>query len=351
MMLAGRTALSVEIITNRSVPIVSAARNALSVPNTLTRAPSTGWSSRTGTCLWAAAWKTTSGRWRRNTSNSASGSVTSARTCSQGPGTVAAVSCRCVSSRSSSRSWPGLNLATWRAISEPIDPPAPVMRTRRPARECSTASRSVETEVRPRRSSICGSRAWRTATCRGRAATMSRTEGSTFMGTPAASAADRARSTSFGSGSGMASSTCWIMKRGAVAGMSSTAPMTGTPMSERPCSWTLSSKTATGTRPAPGLRIISRTAAAPASRLPITPTRSPVRRAPRCQANSREWKRSAPMAMVRKANPMMTTGTGTRSSLASCHSGRNTKRTSTTVKALRMTCRASSMPAWRQIRS
>ncbi len=71
------------------------------------------------------------------------------------------MSCRWVSSWSRSSSWAGLNSATCRAISEPIDPPAPVMRTRWPARDRRTALRSVLTVVRPRRSSMRGSRAWR----------------------------------------------------------------------------------------------------------------------------------------------------------------------------------------------
>ena len=45
---------------------------------------------------------------------------------------VAATSCRWVSSWSRSSSAPGRSSATCRAISEPIEPPAPVMRTRRP---------------------------------------------------------------------------------------------------------------------------------------------------------------------------------------------------------------------------
>ena len=48
--------------------------------------------------------------------------------------------------------------ATWRAISEPIEPPAPVMRTRLPRRSAVTAARSVETCVRPSRSSMRRSR-------------------------------------------------------------------------------------------------------------------------------------------------------------------------------------------------
>ena len=78
-------------------------------------------------------------------------------------------------------------------------------------------------------------------------------------------------------------------------------------MSDRPWPRPSSSKTATGTSPAIGVRSISRMASAPASRLPMTATRRPTRWVPRCQANSREWKRRAPMAMVTKAQPTRTT--------------------------------------------
>ena len=60
--LAGWTALSVEIRTNRSAPQASAIRAAFSVPNTLFLTASSGASSISGTGLWAAAWKMTSGR-------------------------------------------------------------------------------------------------------------------------------------------------------------------------------------------------------------------------------------------------------------------------------------------------
>ena len=58
---------------------------------------------------------------------------------------------------------PARGSATWRQISEPIEPPAPVTSTRCPSIDRRTDSRSVGTGVRPRRSSIWGSRAWRRA--------------------------------------------------------------------------------------------------------------------------------------------------------------------------------------------
>ncbi len=64
------------------------------------------------------------------------------------------VSWRWVSSWSSSTSCAGPNSATWRAISEPIQPPPPVTSTRRPCSSWRTGSRSMSTCSRPSRSSM-----------------------------------------------------------------------------------------------------------------------------------------------------------------------------------------------------
>ena len=56
MMFVGFTALSVEIMTKRSVPYIAAAMAVLKVPNTLFLMASHGLSSIRGTCLCAAAW-------------------------------------------------------------------------------------------------------------------------------------------------------------------------------------------------------------------------------------------------------------------------------------------------------
>ncbi len=58
----GRTALSVEMNTSRSTPMVLQALTTLRVPSELVRIASPGCASRIGTCLCAAAWNTTSGR-------------------------------------------------------------------------------------------------------------------------------------------------------------------------------------------------------------------------------------------------------------------------------------------------
>ena len=58
----GFTALSVETITNFSTPCSCARSATFFVPKTLFFTASAGFHSIIGTCLWAAAWKTTLGR-------------------------------------------------------------------------------------------------------------------------------------------------------------------------------------------------------------------------------------------------------------------------------------------------
>ena len=58
----GSTALSEEMFTKRATPCSAAASATARVPPTLFSTASSGWYSIIGTCLWAAAWKTTSGR-------------------------------------------------------------------------------------------------------------------------------------------------------------------------------------------------------------------------------------------------------------------------------------------------
>ena len=137
MTLAGLIALSVEISTQRSAPAAAAASTTFAVPITFVCAASRGCVSRTGTCLSAAAWNTISGRYRSHASEILRPSRMSARTTSIGQVSHSAVwmSWRCVSSLSSRMSDAGSNSATCRAISEPIDPPAPVIITRRPVEQ------------------------------------------------------------------------------------------------------------------------------------------------------------------------------------------------------------------------
>ena len=133
--LVGRTALSVEIRTNRSVPTTAAASTTFAVPRTLVRNASCGWSSRIGTCLWAAAWNTTWGRCSRNTSSIRSRSRMSARTdvvrTVERHQQVVQMGLVVVQEREAARA---RSCVTCRAISEPMDPPAPVMSTRLPRR-------------------------------------------------------------------------------------------------------------------------------------------------------------------------------------------------------------------------
>ena len=65
-MLVGLTALSVEIRTIAVTSLARAASATLRVPSVLVRTPSAGLLSISGTCLKAAAWKTTSGLYLAN---------------------------------------------------------------------------------------------------------------------------------------------------------------------------------------------------------------------------------------------------------------------------------------------
>ena len=65
---SGDTALSVDTSTNRFAPASPAAAATIRVATALLRTASIGFSSISGTCLYAAAWKTTPGRCSWNTS-------------------------------------------------------------------------------------------------------------------------------------------------------------------------------------------------------------------------------------------------------------------------------------------
>ena len=159
----GRTALSVEMQTKRSTPSAAAASTDVE------GAEDVGGDGLQGVRFEQVAracgrrrGRRPRGWYRAKTSKTAARSVMSMRACSQGTGRNAAASWRWVSSWSRSTTSAGSKLATWREISEPMEPPAPVISTRLPASERRTASRSVATWVRPRRSSMRGSRAWPT---------------------------------------------------------------------------------------------------------------------------------------------------------------------------------------------
>ena len=187
------------------------------------------------------------------------GSRTSASTVSNRPWSPSAASCRCVSSWSSITSRSGSSAATCLAMTEPIDPPAPVTRTLRPRIRSRTGAGSSWTWARPRRSSIPRSRTSRSDRC---PFTQAVVGGSTRTGTSASPTRSATRRATSGR-SGIASSTWCTSRSRMTRGRSPITPTTGTPSSARRRSRGSSSTSATGTRPACGLCCISRTAAAP----------------------------------------------------------------------------------------
>ena len=158
MTLDGFTALSVEIMTKAEAPAARVASATLRVPRRLVSIPSTGLSSTMGTCLSAAAWKTTSGPtsansarmrlpWRTSTIRGRIGT----------PGNSSEI-CRVTDQRLNSELSTrtrrrGAKRAIWRTSSEPIEPPAPVTMTSRSLISRSTSAMSRSTSWRPRRSS------------------------------------------------------------------------------------------------------------------------------------------------------------------------------------------------------
>lgn len=117
-----------------------------------------GTGSRRVRCFRAAAWNTTSGcssskmRLRASRSRmSHRASVPSSRRAL--PVRLICVLWRADSSRSSRIILAGPNLAICRANSDPIEPPAPVTRTRLPVIDCEIEAASIVMRWRPRRSS------------------------------------------------------------------------------------------------------------------------------------------------------------------------------------------------------
>ncbi len=134
MMEVGFTALSVEMLTKTSTACSSASSARFAVPKTLLRIASSGFSSISGTCLCAAAWKTTCGRKRSKTRVSRSRLRTSATTVVNGRVIFFAhSSCsiwkRLFSPLPSSTRRAGSKGSICRTISDPMEPPAPVIRT------------------------------------------------------------------------------------------------------------------------------------------------------------------------------------------------------------------------------
>ena len=164
--MAGLTALSVDTRMKRSTPTSPAAAATMRVATALLRTASTGFSSISGTCLYAAAWNTTDGECSSNTSRTRVASLQSASTADARAKCRSSSSSRCTSNSefsefSTSTSRFGPTRAIWRHSSAPIEPPAPVTSTTRPLRYAPTRSISTRTGSRPSTSSTRTSRTWR----------------------------------------------------------------------------------------------------------------------------------------------------------------------------------------------
>ena len=136
------------------------------VPTTLLRTDSSGCVSMSGTCLYAAAWKTTVGLYFSNTSrfiafrSRTSTSFGTAGVKSRSSTSSRSMSNSAVSALSTRMSRVGPTRAIWRQSSDPIDPPAPVTSTVWPLRYEATLSKSTSTCSRPSTSSTCTGRIW-----------------------------------------------------------------------------------------------------------------------------------------------------------------------------------------------
>ena len=133
----GSTALSVEIRHTRSTWWRVARSASVAVASALLAIAWMGLISIIGTCLYAAAWKTISGRCAVNTCSIRSASRQSATTgvgaCPRSRSSRS-ISKRLFSAWSTMTRLLGPTAATCRQSSDPIDPPAPVTSTRRPFR-------------------------------------------------------------------------------------------------------------------------------------------------------------------------------------------------------------------------
>ena len=135
----GATALSVETRTNRFAPNSTAALATVRVTSVLFRTASAGFASTSGTCLYAAAWKTTPGRYFSKTCRIFVAFPASASTAAVAWKLRSSTSSRSISKRprsplSTSTSLVGPTRAIWRQSSAPIEPPAPVTSTTSPVR-------------------------------------------------------------------------------------------------------------------------------------------------------------------------------------------------------------------------
>ena len=128
------TALSVETRTNRLAPNSTAMSATVRVTSVLLRTASRGFASMSGTCLYAAAWNTTAGRyfsktWRIFVALPASASTAAVAWNSRSSTSSRSISKRPGSPLSTRTSLVGPMRAIWRQSSDPIEPPAPVTST------------------------------------------------------------------------------------------------------------------------------------------------------------------------------------------------------------------------------
>ena len=131
MTVCGFAALSVETSTNRFAPNSTATSATVRVPSVLLRTASSGFVSIIATCLYAAAWKITAGRYVAKTWRILTPSLTSATTATPPRKPRSRASSRSISNSagsewSTSTSRDGPRRESCRQSSEPIEPPAPV---------------------------------------------------------------------------------------------------------------------------------------------------------------------------------------------------------------------------------
>ncbi len=211
-----------------------------------------------------------------------------------------AVSCRWVSSWSSRSSCAGPKPATWRAISEPIEPPAPVISTRRPCEQAAhrvevgldllAAEQVVDAEVADvARSDPAADDLLRPAAAPAAATPASSRE----VGRPA----DRRRVTRWARRGSPGAASC--LRHDAPAGRRRRRRPGRRGRRGRACAGRRRACT-TGTSPPRGRGACRGPARPPASPAPRTATREPgaARLSRRLNANRRDWNRMAPSSMV-----------------------------------------------------
>ena len=216
------------MLTKRSTPVASASARRCSVASTLVRIASAGCCSSSVRCFSAAAWKTTCGRHRLtrlviDSLSRRSASISSGRSRRARPSIESCTACNADSSRSSISSCSGAKRWIWRHNSDPIEPPAPVTRTRLPVRYPAIDSSDVSISRLPSRSATVTSR----MSCRPTPPSKrSRLGGRTFTSRCAARAVSVTSPTSSRLALGIAMSTTVAAVSCATRAMSLRVPMT-----------------------------------------------------------------------------------------------------------------------------